>query len=273
MTAREHTPALSAHALTCGYAGGFSVGPLDLELRAHEVVCLIGANGAGKSTVLRTLAQDLPALSGTVCLEGRDASRMSAAERARIRAVLFSERRVSELISCLDVVRLGRNPHTGPLGRLSDADHEAVERAMDIVGVTSLADAAFDRISDGQRQRVLLARAIAQEPRVLLLDEPCTYLDIRYRIELVRILRRLAREQGMAIACTMHELPLVPHVADRVICLKEGSVMCQGNAAEMLAPEVVDRLFDLVPGTYDALAGGYAPPAEDARTHGGHDHA
>lgn len=270
---RQDGPALSAKALVCGYGTGFCVGPLDLELKASEIVCLIGANGAGKSTVLRTLAQDLTPLSGTVFLCGQDASRMTPAERARVRAVLFCERHVSELVSCLDIVSLGRHPHTGVLGRMSARDRDAIERAMDIVGVTSLADTAFDCISDGQRQRVLLARAIAQEPRVLLLDEPCTFLDIRYRIELVSILRQLAHVEGMAIACTMHELPLVAHIADRVVCLKDGQVMCQGQARDMLAPEVSDRLFDLEPGTYDALGGTYAPDVLEGTRHRQAEHA
>ena len=256
---------LSTHGLTCGYAQGFKVTGVEISVGAGEVCCLIGANGAGKSTILTTLAADLVPLAGKVVLCGRDASTLSPGELALLRATLLTERPRTELLRVRDIVSLGRQPHTGAFGRLAARDLECVDEALELAGVADLADTDFSRLSDGQRQRVMLARAIAQQTPVLMLDEPCNYLDIRYRIELVRILRALAARRRCAIVATLHDIALAPHLADWLVCVAGGTVMCQGRPQDVLVPEVIDPLFGLEPGTFDARSGTYTMGRNEVR--------
>ena len=249
--------ALDAAGLSCGYEGGFVVSGVDLTVGPGQICCLIGPNGAGKSTLLRAFAAELPPRTGTLLLAGADARRLGAQELARLRSTLITDRPRTELLTARDVVALGRLPHTGALGRLGRQDLDRIAWAMDRAGVADLADREFSRLSDGQRQRVLLARAIAQEPQVLMLDEPCNYLDIRHRIELVRTLVALAGDTGVAIVATMHDIALATRLADWLVCVKDGAIMCQGTPADVLVPSVVERLFDLCPGDFDAASGAY----------------
>lgn len=256
MTRRDGArPVLSAEGLAIGYDGIPLVEGIDLEFRAGEVVSLIGPNGTGKSTLLRTLSGSLVPVAGRVVLDGRPLAGMPASEIARKEAVLLTERLSTELMTCEDVVEAGRYPHTGRLGVLAERDHEAVRAAMELVDVWGLRAKDFMEASDGQRQRVLIARAIAQEPQVLLLDEPSTYLDIRYQIELLHVLRCLASEREVAIVMSVHELELARRVSDRVVCLKAPRVFASGPAEEIFDDGVIDALYGLVPGSYDARTG------------------
>lgn len=260
--ARHDTPsqrrdALVAEGLACGYGHGFAVTGVDLRVEAGRICCLIGPNGAGKSTLLKAFAAELAPRAGTLLLQGRDVTGLSPAELARLRSTLITDRPRTELVTARDVVSLGRLPHTGALGRLTAGDRERVAWAMGVANVRDLADLEFSRLSDGQRQRVLLARAIAQEPEVLMLDEPCNYLDIRHRIALVRTLVALARDEGTAIVATMHDIALASRLADWLVCVRDGAIMCQGTPETVLAPAIVARLFDLEPGDFDAASGAY----------------
>lgn len=249
--------ALVAEGLSCGYDDGFTVTGVDLKVVPGEICCLIGPNGAGKSTLLKAFATELAPRTGTLLLAGRDATRLTASELARLRSTLITERPRTELLTSRDIVSLGRLPHTGAFGRLTPHDLERVSWALAIAGVEDLADLEFSRLSDGQRQRVLLARAIAQEANVLMLDEPCNYLDIRHRIELVRTLVTLAKNEGVAIVATMHDIALAARLADWLVCVRDGAVMCQGTREEILVPATIERLFDLKPGDFDAASGAY----------------
>lgn len=252
-------PPLATRGLTVGYGSVPVVTGLDLEVRAGEIVALIGPNGTGKSTVLRTVTGRLAPLAGQVLISGRDLAGLSVRDRAREVAVLLTERVEGELLTCSDIVEMGRYPHMGGLGIASREDRDRVREAMELASVWDLRDREFLRLSDGQRQRVLLARAICQGTRTLVLDEPTSHLDIRYQVELVSLLRRLAHERGLAILTTLHELPLARRVADRAVCLKDGQVMEQGTREQVFRAEVIDELFDLMPGTYDARTGGLMP--------------
>ena len=158
-------------------------------------------------------------------------------------------------MTCEDVVEVGRQPHTGRLGIARDEDHRQVREAMELAGVWDLRDRDYMRISDGQRQRVLIARAICQQPRVMVLDEPTSYLDIRHQIELLELLRTLVATRGMGIVMALHELPLAGLVSDWLVCVREGEVWRQGTPDEVLVPEVIDELYGLRPGTYDPRTG------------------
>lgn len=241
--------------VTAGYVREPVVREANIEVRAGQIVTLIGPNGAGKSTLLKTVVGSLGQQGGTVYLVGKSLEELSVLEQARVRSVLLTERPRIELLTCCDVVRLGRQPHTGRFGALSEIDEKAVRRAMELLRVEGLAEQQFMRLSDGQRQRVMLARALCQEPRLLVLDEPTSYLDIRYQIELFDVLRSIVAEGELGIVMTLHELTLARQVSDWVACIKDGAVVAQGTPKEMFTSAVIDDLYDLEPGSFDPLTG------------------
>ena len=248
-------PVLETRDLAVGHDATAIVRGVELAVRPGQVVTLIGPNGAGKSTILRTVVAQLEPLGGTVLLSGRPLDRLSPRERALELSVLLTDRPRTELMTCEDVVEVGRQPHTGRLGIARDEDHRQVREAMELAGVWDLRDRDYMRISDGQRQRVLIARAICQQPRVMVLDEPTSYLDIRHQIELLELLRTLVATRGMGIVMALHELPLAGLVSDWLVCVREGEVWRQGTPDEVLVPEVIDELYGLRPGTYDPRTG------------------
>ena len=174
--------ALQTCGLNVGYGRRCVVGGVTLDLVPGEVLCLVGPNGSGKSTLLKTIAGQIAPLGGTVLLDGRNASSFKADELARSLSVMLTGRMACEMLSCLDVVETGRIPYTNALGTLRETDREAVRGAMQAVGAWELRERDFMQISDGQRQRVLLARAIAQDAPVMALDEPTSYLGIRHQL-------------------------------------------------------------------------------------------
>lgn len=226
-----------------------------LAVRPGQVVALIGPNGSGKTTILRTVAGQLRRLGGVVELFGRPLDGVPAADRARSMSVMLTGRPRTELLTCRDVVEAGRYPFTGSLGVLGEGDREAVVSAMAATDVLGLAERDFAHVSDGQRQRVLLARALCQEPRVLLLDEPTSYLDVRSQLEVLRLLRREARGRGIAVVASLHEVDLAQKAADHVICIKGGRVAFQGAPDDVFTAERVAELYDLAPGAYDPTFG------------------
>ena len=259
MERRTAQPALlEAQGLSVGYEGRAVVSGVSLAVAPGQVVTLIGPNGTGKSTILRTMAGQLPPLAGRTLVTGTDLRRLPLRERSRQLAVMLTDRVEAELLTCADIVEMGRYPYTGHMGVATSADRQKVREAMQLLRVWDLRDRDFMRLSDGQRQRVLLARAVCQEPRVLLLDEPTSHLDVRYQVELLEVLRHLAHHDGLGVLMALHELPLARRVSDWLVCVKDGQVVRQGTPDEVFVPEVIDDLYDLVPGTYDALTGDVA---------------
>lgn len=248
-------PVLSARALSAGYGRSVIVSGVSFEIRGGEILTLIGANGAGKSTVLRTIAAQLPAVSGSVFLRQSRLAELSETEIARQMSVLLTERIRTQRMTCEEVVETGRYPYTGRLGILSKEDHRIVEEAMALAGVTALREQDFRRISDGQRQCVMLARAIAQEPAVLVLDEPTSFLDIRHKLRLLTLLRALVREKQIAVVQSLHELDLAQRFSDRILCIRSGTAERIGTPEEIFDGGYIERLYDLPAGSYHALYG------------------
>jgi iron complex transport system ATP-binding protein len=208
---------LTAESLTVGYRPGRVVsGPLTVALAPGELACLIGPNGAGKSTLLRTLAGMQPPLAGRVFLGDRDLHQLAADERARNLAIVLTERVDDPHLSVYGLVALGRHPHTDWRGQLSERDHGVVRAALVRTGAAELAERRLNTLSDGERQRVLVARALAQEPRVLVLDEPTAFLDLPRRVALMQLLRRLAREARCAVVLSTHDLDLALRLSDQL---------------------------------------------------------
>lgn len=205
---------LVARNLVAGYGGRPLLGPYQLHLPSGYFLCLIGANGAGKSTLIRTLCGMQPTLAGDILLDGQSLAGLSSLERARRLAVVLTDRVDTMLMTGFELACLGRYPHIGWDGRLRDADHEIVQAALHQAGAASLSGKLVSRMSDGERQRVMIARALAQQPSLLVLDEATAFLDLPRRIELMQLLQDLARQQRLTIVLSTHDLELALRYAD-----------------------------------------------------------
>ena len=245
--------------LAIGYGKTPLAENIALGAKPGQILTLIGPNGAGKSTLLKTLAGQLAPLGGTVLLDGQDLTAYTGPDRARKLALMLPHTRRTELTTCFEFAAAGRIPYTGRLGILSGADRQAVQDALEIAGAAHLADRDFNCISDGQRQRVLLARAICQQPQVLLLDEPTSFLDIKGKIELLTILQKLAHEDGLAVIVSLHELDMAQKVSDAVVCVFPDHVSGVLTADEAFAPENIRALYRLSEEQYTALFGAAKP--------------
>lgn len=231
--------------LSVGYNGNAVVSRIKCGIFKGEILTLIGPNGAGKSTVLKSIARQLSVIEGSVFLDGKDLSLMSSKEVSTRMAVLLTERMKSEMMTCGDVVATGRYPYTGYFGVLGKEDKQAVRDAMELVKVTDLADRDFTEISDGQRQRVMLARAIAQEPEIIILDEPTSFLDIRHKLEFLSVLEKMKDEKNVTVVMSMHELELAGRISDKILCLKGEYADRFGTPQEVMDKEYIRELFGI----------------------------
>jgi iron complex transport system ATP-binding protein len=241
--------------LTVGYNGKPVVENIEVRLQKGQILTLIGPNGSGKSTVLKSIVKQLKVIGGVVRVGGDSVEELSPKTMSRKAAVVLTERPKPEMMTCFDVAAAGRYPYTGMLGILSESDKEIVRDALRTVGALELANRSFSEISDGQRQRVLLARAICQEPEMIVLDEPTTFLDIRYAVDILEILRRMAAERGVTVVMSLHELNYAKRASDLVMCVKNGAVMFLDTPDVVFTKETISRLYDLPEGIYDELFG------------------
>ncbi|WP_295740979.1 ABC transporter ATP-binding protein [uncultured Oscillibacter sp.] len=237
--------------LSVGYNGQPLIDHICLHLRRGEVMSLIGPNGSGKSTILRSIIRQIAPIRGTVYLDGRSMSQMTALETAKRLSVLMTDRVHPELMTCRDVTATGRYPYTGKLGLLTAADWAKVDEALVLVHGEDLADRDFSQISDGQRQRVLLARALCQEPEVIVLDEPTSFLDIRYKLELLSILKDMVRRQGLAVLMSLHELDLAQKISDYAVCVHNCAIERCGPPEDIFTAEYILALYDAARGSYN----------------------
>ena len=254
----------TARELAIGYGKTPLLSDICLGAQPGQILTLIGPNGAGKSTLLKTLAGQLAPMGGTVLLAGKDLTAYTGTQRAQKLALMAPHSRRMELTTCFDFVSAGRYPYTGRLGILSAEDRQQVHRALELVGAAQLADRDFNRISDGQRQRILLARALCQQPEVILLDEPTSFLDIKGKIELLTILKELAHTGQLAVILSLHELELAEKIADTVVCVSPGGVSGVLTPEQAFQPENIRTLYGLTEQQYTALFGTPEPEAEKA---------
>ena len=214
------------HHLAIGYRGKVVGEELDGCIRSGELTCLIGSNGLGKSTLLRTLAGFQPPLAGQVEWHDggtwRSLQAMSKAQLATLVSVVLTERPEVQHMTVAEVVGLGRMPYTGFFGTLTAADRQVVAEALALVGIAPYAPRMIDALSDGERQKVMIAKALAQQTPVVLLDEPTAFLDYPSKVEMMKLLRRLAAETGKAILLSTHDLPLALQLADRLLTIGHG---------------------------------------------------
>ena len=207
-----------------GYDGKPLIKDIEINLPRGEILTLIGPNGAGKSTVLKSIAGQLRLLGGKVYLE---------------------QNNLAEMKSCRDVVATGRYPYTGWFGVLSKEDERIVDEVMELTHITDICGQEFERISDGQRQRVMLARAICQEPEIVILDEPTSYLDIRYKLEFLSILQEMREKKGLTVIMSLHELELAKIISDKILCLRGEYAERFGTPEEIFKADFMEQLFGM----------------------------
>lgn len=241
--------------LTVGYDGVPLIKNIKIGVKRGEILTLIGPNGAGKTTILKSIIRQLEPVAGTAFLDSRNMAEISSRELSEKLSVVLTERIRPELMTCEDVVATGRYPYTGKFGILSDQDRKIVREAMELVHVSDLADRDFDKTSDGQRQRIMLARALCQEPDLIVLDEPTSFLDIRYKLEFLTILQKMTREKNLSVIMSLHELDLADRISHKIACIREDRVDRFGTPEEIFAGNYISELYGITAGSYEERTG------------------
>lgn len=250
----------STQQLTVGYDRVPLIHDITIDIARGEIVTLIGPNGSGKSTILKSITRQLKMIGGQVFIASEELRRLSYKDLSTKMAVVLTERMKPELMTCRDIVATGRYPYTGRLGILSASDEAKVEAAMAAVHALELRNRDFNAISDGQRQRVLLARAICQEPEIIILDEPTSFLDIRHKLQLLSILRDMAKQKGITVIMSLHEIDLAQKISDKIICVKGDHIARAGEPDKVFDEDAIRDLYEIDQGTFDPVFGSIELP-------------
>ncbi|MBR1816771.1 MAG: ABC transporter ATP-binding protein [Lachnospiraceae bacterium] len=231
--------------LTVGYGDVSLIKDIGFSVGKGEILTLIGPNGSGKSTILKSITKQLATIAGAVYIDEEELKNISYKNLAEKLSVVLTERIQTEYMTCYDVVALGRYPYTGRMGILSDEDRQIVIESMKKVDVDSLIDKDFEKISDGQKQRVLLARAICQKTEIIVLDEPTSFLDIKYKVQLLNILRTMAKEENITVIMSLHEIDLAKKISDKILCVKGNVISYFGKPEEVFKKAIIKEIFDI----------------------------
>jgi iron complex transport system ATP-binding protein len=239
MARRAKKPAVILEDVSTGYPGGRGQSRvvtkgIHTSLRTGELTCLLGPNGAGKSTLMRTIVGMQSPLAGTVLLGGRNVQTISAKDLARVVSVVLTDRVGAGMLSAYALVALGRHPHTKWFGGLTEGDHAVIRRSLEMTGAGELANRLVTELSDGERQKVMVARALAQEPQIMVLDEITAFLDLPRRVEIMGMLRTLAHETGRAMLLSTHDLDLALRASDRIWLLPKSGALAVGAPEDLV---------------------------------------
>jgi iron complex transport system ATP-binding protein len=234
---------LAAVDVTVRYADRAAVQAASVQIPPGQVVAIIGPNGSGKSTLLKALARLLRPETGAVLLDGREISAIPSVAVARRLALLPQAPVAPGDLTVRELVSFGRAPHVGTFQRLRVHDQAAIDRALRLTELTGWADRRLTALSGGERQRVWIALALAQEPAILLLDEPTTYLDIAYQLDLMELLTHLNRQEGLTVVMVLHDLNQAARFADQIIAMKNGRILAQGAPSDVIQPELLRDCF------------------------------
>ncbi len=234
---------LRADAVDAGYDGRIVLSKLNLNIERGDILALVGPNGSGKSTLLRALGRVLRPRSGTVLLDGKAISSLSTRDVARELALLPQGPTLANDMTVEELVWMGRSPHQGLLGLPTHADREAVEWAIHETGIGQMRQRGIGTLSGGEKQRAWIAMALAQKPRVMLLDEPTTFLDLNHQLEVLDLVRYLNREHGITVVMVLHDLNQAARYAGRIVVLKDGCIHCEGRPADVLTVDTLRSVF------------------------------
>jgi len=234
---------LKVQSLSVRYGSQPVIYDLTLELQAGEILALVGPNGAGKSTLIRTISGIHTQSQGSIQVDGKDLGRLPVMQRARYMAVVPQARGLPGSFTVYQTVMIGRTPYLGWLGHPSQTDHRAVQSALDQTHTRELADRRVGELSGGEQQRVLLARALAQDTSILLLDEPTTHLDLQHQSNLLNLVQTLCKEKNLAVMMVLHDLNLAGLYADRVALLSAGRLEAVGAPGKVLTSAVLSQIY------------------------------
>ena len=241
--------------LSVGYHGKALLSDIALKVKKGEILVLIGPNGAGKSTIIKSIIREMNPIGGNIYVKGRKISDFTSKEYAKTMSVVLTEKIKTEMMTCRDVVAMGRYPYTNYFGRLTKEDEVIVNESLKKVSALDIAENDFSQISDGQRQRIMLARAICQKPEVIVLDEPTSFLDIRHKIELLDILQEMAVKDNVAVIVSLHEIELAAKIADYVMCVGADGKIEFGRPEKIFTDDRISSLYGLTHGTYNCMYG------------------
>lgn len=232
--------------LTFSYGTNEVIKGLDLSIKQGKVTTLIGANGCGKSTLFNLITKNLRPNSGEIRLEGKDISQVKLKDFARQVAIVHQYNTAPADISVEKLVAFGRTPYHG-FGSPSNSeeDEEKIKRALEITNTEKLKDKAVAQLSGGQKQRVWIAMALAQDTKILFLDEPTTYLDIRYQLQILKLVRKLNEEYGMTVIMVLHDINQSLYYSDEIVAMKDGRITAQGKPVEIITSELIKNVYDV----------------------------
>ncbi|MER1998836.1 MAG: ABC transporter ATP-binding protein [Lysinibacillus sp.] len=231
--------------LTAGYDQRIILKEIDVVIPQNKISIIIGANGCGKSTLLKSMARLIKPTSGEILLDGTSIFKMASKQLAKTVGLLPQTPVVPEGITVADLVGRGRFPHQSLMGNWSKEDYEAVANALEMMNITEFADRPIDELSGGQRQRVWIAMALAQQTDILFLDEPTTYLDITYQVEILDLLTELNKKHGITIVMVLHDINLSARYADHLFAVKDGQLLAQGSPADIITSDLIEDVFNL----------------------------
>jgi len=234
---------LQVQGVSFSYLDGLVLHNINLSIKAGEMVGLLGSNGSGKTTLIKLASGVLKPGQGEIKLDGANFRQLSRKSIARSIAVVPQQFNIPFAFTATEVVMLGRTPFFRAFAEESEIDRRFVANALKLVGISDLAERRFDELSGGERQKVILAMALAQQPKLLLLDEPTVHLDIAHQVEILELVRRLNLERGLTVIAAMHDLNLASLYFDRLILLKEGRVSADGTPAQVLTEEGIWEVF------------------------------
>lgn len=238
-----HPPFLEAQNISVDYIERRIIDDLSLSLEQGKVTALVGPNGSGKSTLLKSLARLLPVETGVVYLDGKAIQKLPSRQVARELAILPQGPSAPRGLTVSELVEQGRFPHVGALKMLKHQDHDAVKTALELTNMTAFANRSLDALSGGERQRAWLALTLAQDTKLLLLDEPTTFLDVGYQLEVLELVERLNQERHMTVILVLHDLNQAARYSQRMLVLKQGTIVADGSPDDVMTPELLLEVF------------------------------
>ncbi|HFL2396488.1 TPA: ABC transporter ATP-binding protein [Clostridioides difficile] len=246
---------LKTNNLSVGYNNKVVISNINVEVKNGEILCLLGSNGAGKTTLLRSLSKLISPIKGEIYLNGVNINCISRKALSKKMALVLTNRLLGDLMTVQDIVNIGRYPYTGFFGSLSKKDLIMVDEALESVDALHLKKRYFDELSDGEKQKVLVARALVQEPEIIILDEPTTHLDIKHRLELINILKKLSKEKSISVILSLHEIDIALKSCDKVALIKNNKVIAYGQPEDVVNEDIINSLYELDDKNFNSLLG------------------
>ena len=249
------TSVITAENLTVGYDRKTVVENVNISGIKGQLICLLGPNGAGKTTILRTLTGLLSPVHGTVYISGNNVLHTNKNELAKKMAVVLTEQMSLGFMTAFEIAAMGRYPHTNHFGKLSPDDIRITENALKAVDAYKLKDRYYSQLSDGEKQKVMIARALVQEPMLIVLDEPTSHLDVKHKVEVLKILQKLCATKGITVVLSLHDIDLAIKACQTVLLIQQGKIAAQGTPEEVISEGTIQKLYDIEGAHYNELMG------------------